>query len=221
MGDPRYFNIENLQGAPGLGEGLHLHARRIRLPLRSGKIARCQRAAAAAYGAELSRRWASMPTATTCRIRTRRTDEAGHFRHGRHADRFRGADRRDGHRRVRGGRRAGADRGGDPLDLGHHRARRDGDPGARGRCRRGSRKSSRAIATHYREPRRRARASRCSRARSRRSTGCRPARRHDPRGRDRQGLSRRGDAARAARHHRPVPFGRRRRTTIAASPIRR
>ncbi len=38
MGDPRYFNIENYQGAPGLGEGLHLHARRIRLPLRSGKI---------------------------------------------------------------------------------------------------------------------------------------------------------------------------------------
>ena len=38
MGDPRYFNIENFQGAPGLGEGLHLHARRIRLPLRSGKI---------------------------------------------------------------------------------------------------------------------------------------------------------------------------------------
>ncbi|RYE09925.1 MAG: RluA family pseudouridine synthase [Hyphomicrobiales bacterium] len=38
MGDPRYFNIENYQGAPGLGEGLNLHARRIRLPLRSGKI---------------------------------------------------------------------------------------------------------------------------------------------------------------------------------------
>jgi 23S rRNA pseudouridine955/2504/2580 synthase len=38
MGDPRYFDIENFQGAPGLGEGLHLHARRIRLPLRSGKI---------------------------------------------------------------------------------------------------------------------------------------------------------------------------------------
>jgi len=38
MGDPRYFNIENFQGAPGLGEGLHLHARRIRLPLRSGKL---------------------------------------------------------------------------------------------------------------------------------------------------------------------------------------
>lgn len=38
IGDPRYFDIENYQGAPGLGEGLHLHARRIRLPLRSGKL---------------------------------------------------------------------------------------------------------------------------------------------------------------------------------------
>ena len=38
IGDPRYFNIENWQGAPGLGDGLHLHARRIRLPLQSGKI---------------------------------------------------------------------------------------------------------------------------------------------------------------------------------------
>ncbi|MEP7240691.1 MAG: RluA family pseudouridine synthase [Devosia sp.] len=37
IGDPRYFDIENWQGAPGLGEGLHLHARRIRLPLPSGK----------------------------------------------------------------------------------------------------------------------------------------------------------------------------------------
>lgn len=37
IGDPRYFNIENWEGAPGLGEGLHLHARRIVLPLRSGK----------------------------------------------------------------------------------------------------------------------------------------------------------------------------------------
>jgi 23S rRNA pseudouridine955/2504/2580 synthase len=35
--DPRYFNIENYQGAEGLGQGLHLHARRIALPLRSGK----------------------------------------------------------------------------------------------------------------------------------------------------------------------------------------
>ncbi len=38
LGDPRYFNIENYQAAEGLGEGLHLHARRIRLPLRSGKL---------------------------------------------------------------------------------------------------------------------------------------------------------------------------------------
>ncbi|MEQ1769457.1 MAG: RluA family pseudouridine synthase [Devosia sp.] len=38
IGDPRYFDIENWQGAPGLGDGLHLHARRIRIPLRSGKI---------------------------------------------------------------------------------------------------------------------------------------------------------------------------------------
>jgi 23S rRNA pseudouridine955/2504/2580 synthase len=37
IGDPRYFNIENWEAAPGLGEGLHLHARRIVLPLRSGK----------------------------------------------------------------------------------------------------------------------------------------------------------------------------------------
>jgi 23S rRNA pseudouridine955/2504/2580 synthase len=38
IGDPRYFNIENWQAAEGLGEGLHLHARRIRLPLRGGKV---------------------------------------------------------------------------------------------------------------------------------------------------------------------------------------
>lgn len=38
MGDPRYFNIENFQGAAGLGDGLHLHARRIRLPMRSGDL---------------------------------------------------------------------------------------------------------------------------------------------------------------------------------------
>lgn len=37
IGDPRYFNIENWQGAPGLGEGLQLHARRIAIPLRGGK----------------------------------------------------------------------------------------------------------------------------------------------------------------------------------------
>jgi 23S rRNA pseudouridine955/2504/2580 synthase len=36
--DPRYFNIENWQPAEGLGQGLHLHARRIQLPLRSGKV---------------------------------------------------------------------------------------------------------------------------------------------------------------------------------------
>lgn len=35
--DPRYFNIENYQGADGLGKGLHLHARRIALPLRNGE----------------------------------------------------------------------------------------------------------------------------------------------------------------------------------------
>lgn len=37
IGDPRYFNIENWEPAPGLGEGLHLHARRIALPLRDGR----------------------------------------------------------------------------------------------------------------------------------------------------------------------------------------
>ena len=37
IGDPRYFNIENWQGAAGLSEGLHLHARRIAIPLRNGK----------------------------------------------------------------------------------------------------------------------------------------------------------------------------------------
>jgi 23S rRNA pseudouridine955/2504/2580 synthase len=37
IGDPRYFNIENWEAAPGLGEGLHLHARRIAVPLRNGK----------------------------------------------------------------------------------------------------------------------------------------------------------------------------------------
>jgi 23S rRNA pseudouridine955/2504/2580 synthase len=37
LDDPRYFNIENYQPAEGLGSGLHLHARRIALPLRSGK----------------------------------------------------------------------------------------------------------------------------------------------------------------------------------------
>ncbi len=37
INDPRYFNIENWQGAAGLGDGLHLHARRIAIPLRNGK----------------------------------------------------------------------------------------------------------------------------------------------------------------------------------------
>lgn len=37
VGDPRYFNIENWMPAEGLGEGLHLHARRIVLPLRRGQ----------------------------------------------------------------------------------------------------------------------------------------------------------------------------------------
>ncbi|WP_108398552.1 RluA family pseudouridine synthase [Devosia submarina] len=37
IGDPRYFNIENWQGAEGLSEGLHLHARRLAIPLRGGK----------------------------------------------------------------------------------------------------------------------------------------------------------------------------------------
>lgn len=37
LDDPRYFNIENYLPAEGLGHGLHLHARRIALPLRNGK----------------------------------------------------------------------------------------------------------------------------------------------------------------------------------------
>jgi 23S rRNA pseudouridine955/2504/2580 synthase len=37
IGDPRYFNIENWQPAEGLGQGLHLHARRIALPLSNRK----------------------------------------------------------------------------------------------------------------------------------------------------------------------------------------
>ena len=37
IGDPRYFNIENWQGAPGLSYGLYLHARRIAIPLRNGE----------------------------------------------------------------------------------------------------------------------------------------------------------------------------------------
>jgi len=38
IGDPRYFNIDNWEPPEGLAPGLHLHARRITLPLRSGKI---------------------------------------------------------------------------------------------------------------------------------------------------------------------------------------
>ena len=35
--DPRYFKLDNWDEPEGLAEGLHLHARRISLPLRSGK----------------------------------------------------------------------------------------------------------------------------------------------------------------------------------------
>ncbi len=35
--DPRYFNIENWERPDSLGQGLHLHARRLALPLPSGK----------------------------------------------------------------------------------------------------------------------------------------------------------------------------------------
>lgn len=37
IGDPRYFRLPNWEEPEGLAEGLHLHARRISLPLRSGK----------------------------------------------------------------------------------------------------------------------------------------------------------------------------------------
>ncbi len=37
LDDPRYFNIANYEAAEGLGEGLHLHARRITIPLGSGQ----------------------------------------------------------------------------------------------------------------------------------------------------------------------------------------
>ncbi len=37
LGDPRYFNIENWEKPEGLGQGLHLHARRISVPLPNGK----------------------------------------------------------------------------------------------------------------------------------------------------------------------------------------
>lgn len=39
LGDPRYFNIENWEAPEGLASGLHLHARRISIPLRSGQRA--------------------------------------------------------------------------------------------------------------------------------------------------------------------------------------
>ncbi|WP_417308816.1 RluA family pseudouridine synthase [Devosia sp.] len=38
MGDPRYFNIENWEAPDEIAKGLHLHARRIRLPMRNGKL---------------------------------------------------------------------------------------------------------------------------------------------------------------------------------------
>lgn len=38
LGDPRYFRIENWQAPEELGRGLHLHSRRISLPLKSGKL---------------------------------------------------------------------------------------------------------------------------------------------------------------------------------------
>ncbi|HUV32152.1 MAG TPA: RluA family pseudouridine synthase, partial [Devosiaceae bacterium] len=37
LGDPRYFNLENWLPPPGLGKGLHLHARRLALPLPGGR----------------------------------------------------------------------------------------------------------------------------------------------------------------------------------------
>jgi 23S rRNA pseudouridine955/2504/2580 synthase len=38
IGDPRYFNIENWEQPDEISKGLHLHARRISLPLRNGGI---------------------------------------------------------------------------------------------------------------------------------------------------------------------------------------
>lgn len=38
LGDPRYFRRADWEMPEGLGKGLHLHARRISLPLRSGKL---------------------------------------------------------------------------------------------------------------------------------------------------------------------------------------
>jgi 23S rRNA pseudouridine955/2504/2580 synthase len=37
LGDPRYFNIQNYERSEGVADGLHLHARRISLPLRNGE----------------------------------------------------------------------------------------------------------------------------------------------------------------------------------------
>jgi 23S rRNA pseudouridine955/2504/2580 synthase len=37
VGDPRYFDLEDWQAPEALGKGLHLHARRISVPLRSGQ----------------------------------------------------------------------------------------------------------------------------------------------------------------------------------------
>ena len=39
LDDPRYFDLKdyNFEKPEGLGQGLHLHARRLSLPLRSGK----------------------------------------------------------------------------------------------------------------------------------------------------------------------------------------
>ena len=37
IGDPRYFNIQNWEQPAEISKGLHLHARRIRLPLRNGQ----------------------------------------------------------------------------------------------------------------------------------------------------------------------------------------
>ncbi|MEX0860496.1 MAG: RluA family pseudouridine synthase [Cucumibacter sp.] len=36
LGDPRYFNLKGFEAPAGLGEGLHLHARRLALPLPGG-----------------------------------------------------------------------------------------------------------------------------------------------------------------------------------------
>jgi 23S rRNA pseudouridine955/2504/2580 synthase len=37
IGDPRYFDIENWQSPDELGSGMHLHARRLSIPLRNGE----------------------------------------------------------------------------------------------------------------------------------------------------------------------------------------